>query len=303
MVMVVPAVGKPACPGCNIKSFTGATFVTGWASDITAISFSRESLFPPAAGTKPGLRTKLVIPMPGPEMGLNDMDGGYSQRSNVLPSGWCVNRSASRCTPTQIRRIDSRLGGTDCSGRSSCQMPPAAAAVWSLMTIASAGWAIESATAAVPPSRIAARRAMALRCLPDEVGDSQPPALPSRSGLTHISHPPPSCLPPSWGHLTTTVTAYAGGGVVKDYEIRDLSRLWRGGHNPVATRAHLAVATPKATVSRRDRARIDQPALRCGTRSPSSVRTGRYWRCRGRIRQVPCRSLSDRASAARHPRP
>jgi hypothetical protein len=76
MVMVVPTVGKPGCPGCNIKSFTGVTFVTGWASDITAISFSRESLFAPAAGAKPGLRTKLVIPMPGPEMGLNDMDGG-----------------------------------------------------------------------------------------------------------------------------------------------------------------------------------------------------------------------------------
>src|SRR5436190_5276869 len=76
MVIVVPTAGKPACPGCNIKSFTGATLVTGWASDITAISFSRESLFAPAAGTKPGWRTKLVMPMPGPEMGLKDMDVG-----------------------------------------------------------------------------------------------------------------------------------------------------------------------------------------------------------------------------------
>jgi hypothetical protein len=76
MVMVVPTVGKPGCPGCNVSSFTAATFVMGWASDITAISFSRESDVVPLAGTKPGCRTKLVIPTPGPAMGLNDMDVG-----------------------------------------------------------------------------------------------------------------------------------------------------------------------------------------------------------------------------------
>src|SRR5215472_5567324 len=70
MVMVVPAVGKPDCPGCKVSSLTGATLVTGWASDITAISFSR-----PPGGTKSGRRTKLVMPTPEAEVGANDMDG------------------------------------------------------------------------------------------------------------------------------------------------------------------------------------------------------------------------------------
>src|SRR5262245_6569275 len=39
MVMVVPAVGKPGCPCCNVSSCAGVMFVTGWASDITAMSF------------------------------------------------------------------------------------------------------------------------------------------------------------------------------------------------------------------------------------------------------------------------
>jgi hypothetical protein len=67
MVMVVPAVGKPGCPGCNVSSLTGATLVTGWASDITAIS--------PLGGTKSSCRTKLVMGVPGAGMGANDMDG------------------------------------------------------------------------------------------------------------------------------------------------------------------------------------------------------------------------------------
>src|SRR5262245_6040278 len=74
MVMVVPTVGKRACPGCNISSLTGATFVTftGWASEMTAMSFWSDGLAP---GTKSGCRTKLVMPAPGAAMGENDMDG------------------------------------------------------------------------------------------------------------------------------------------------------------------------------------------------------------------------------------
>src|SRR5215510_10442178 len=70
MVMVVPIVGKPGCPGCKVSSFTGATVVMGWASDITAISFCK-----PLGGTKPGCRTKLVMGTPGLEMKLNEIDG------------------------------------------------------------------------------------------------------------------------------------------------------------------------------------------------------------------------------------
>src|SRR5215831_16600050 len=72
MVMVVPAVGKPGCPGCKVSSLTGATLVTGWASEMTAMSLLSEGLSP---GTKAGCRTKLVMPTPGLEVGLNDMDG------------------------------------------------------------------------------------------------------------------------------------------------------------------------------------------------------------------------------------
>ena len=44
MVIVVPTVGKPGCPGCNVSSLTGATLVTftGWASEMTAMSFWTE---------------------------------------------------------------------------------------------------------------------------------------------------------------------------------------------------------------------------------------------------------------------
>jgi hypothetical protein len=71
MVMVVPTVGKPGCPGCNCRSFAGAMFVTGCAREITAMSFALEG----GDGTKFGFRTKLEMPTPGPEMLLNDMDG------------------------------------------------------------------------------------------------------------------------------------------------------------------------------------------------------------------------------------
>src|SRR5262245_38169218 len=76
MVMVVPTVGKPGCPCCNVSSLTGATLVTftGWASEMTAMSFGIVKAGG-TKGTKPGCRTKLVMPAPGPAMGANDMDG------------------------------------------------------------------------------------------------------------------------------------------------------------------------------------------------------------------------------------
>src|SRR5262249_46993498 len=70
MVMVVPTLGKPGCPGCNVSSFTGVTLVMGCVREMTAMSFWA---VPP--GTKSGCRTKLVMPAPGPAMGANDMDG------------------------------------------------------------------------------------------------------------------------------------------------------------------------------------------------------------------------------------
>lgn len=72
MVMVVPTVGNPGCPCCKLSSRTGATFVTGCAREITAMSLSSEGLSP---GTKFGCRTKLVMATPGPAMGANDMVG------------------------------------------------------------------------------------------------------------------------------------------------------------------------------------------------------------------------------------
>jgi hypothetical protein len=72
MVMVVPTVGKPGCPGCKLSSFTGVTFVTGCAREMTAMSLSSEGVAP---GTKFGFRTKLVMATPGPAMGANDMVG------------------------------------------------------------------------------------------------------------------------------------------------------------------------------------------------------------------------------------
>jgi hypothetical protein len=67
MVMVVPTLGKPGWPGCKVSSLTGATLVTGWAREMTAMSLANE--------TKSGCRTKLVTPVPGPAMGENDMVG------------------------------------------------------------------------------------------------------------------------------------------------------------------------------------------------------------------------------------
>src|SRR5260221_6729163 len=60
MVMVVPVAGKPACPGCNVSSFTGATFVmgTGWASDITPMSFTGS--LQPRWGLEPLIPAGLV---------------------------------------------------------------------------------------------------------------------------------------------------------------------------------------------------------------------------------------------------
>src|SRR4051794_4942438 len=69
MVMVVPTVGKPAWPCCSISSFTGATFVAGCASEMTAMSFPR------MVALKPVFRKKLVMPVPGPAMGANEIDG------------------------------------------------------------------------------------------------------------------------------------------------------------------------------------------------------------------------------------
>ena len=73
MVMVVPAVGKPGCPGCNVSSLTGATLVTftGWASEMTAMSFWTEGL----------PRHEVRVPdetgdaNAGTGDGANDMDG------------------------------------------------------------------------------------------------------------------------------------------------------------------------------------------------------------------------------------
>jgi hypothetical protein len=44
---------------------------TGWASEITAMSFWAEG----GSGVKLGFRTKLVMPAPGAAMGENDMVG------------------------------------------------------------------------------------------------------------------------------------------------------------------------------------------------------------------------------------
>src|SRR5262249_8530631 len=66
MMMVVPAVGKPAWPGCSISSFTGVTFS---ASEMTAMSFPR------VVALKSVFRKKLVMPAPGPAMGANEIDG------------------------------------------------------------------------------------------------------------------------------------------------------------------------------------------------------------------------------------
>src|SRR5262245_30078791 len=40
MVMVVPAAGKPACPGCNVSRCAGIMFVTGCVSESTAMSLT-----------------------------------------------------------------------------------------------------------------------------------------------------------------------------------------------------------------------------------------------------------------------
>src|SRR5262245_52751177 len=49
--------------------------VIGWASEMTAMSFGvKPTTAAPAGNGKPGFRTKLVMPVPGPAMGANDMD-------------------------------------------------------------------------------------------------------------------------------------------------------------------------------------------------------------------------------------
>src|SRR5215831_15196696 len=56
------------------------------------------------------------------------------------------------------------------------------------MLMAPAGWAIERAMAAVPPSRSADRRAIVPQRLADDIGGSRPPTwLPPRAGLTRIT--------------------------------------------------------------------------------------------------------------------
>ena len=45
--------------------------VIGWASEMTAMSLGPGM----SEGLKPGCRTKLVMAVPGPAMGVNDMDG------------------------------------------------------------------------------------------------------------------------------------------------------------------------------------------------------------------------------------
>ena len=47
--------------------------VIGWASEMTAMSLERKAT-PAWFKLKPGFRTKLVMPVPGPAMGANDMD-------------------------------------------------------------------------------------------------------------------------------------------------------------------------------------------------------------------------------------
>src|SRR5262249_55865712 len=82
--MVVPAVGKPGWPGCKVSSCTAVMLVTGWASEMTAMSFWNEGCLPPSTGgsspgTKPGCRTKLVMPTPGLEAGVDDIGGGSEE--------------------------------------------------------------------------------------------------------------------------------------------------------------------------------------------------------------------------------
>src|SRR5262249_32215251 len=47
--------------------------VIGWASEMTAMSLEGKAT-PGWFKLKPGFRTKLVMPVPGPGMGANDMD-------------------------------------------------------------------------------------------------------------------------------------------------------------------------------------------------------------------------------------
>jgi hypothetical protein len=56
-----------------------------------------------------------------------------------------------------------------------------------LMVMARAGWLTDSARAAVPPSRIAERRAITPERLQDDVDDSRLPSLRPRADLTRIA--------------------------------------------------------------------------------------------------------------------
>src|SRR5262249_62276556 len=40
MVMVVPAAGKPACPGCNVSRCGGIMVFTGWGSGGTTMALT-----------------------------------------------------------------------------------------------------------------------------------------------------------------------------------------------------------------------------------------------------------------------
>src|SRR4051812_34001248 len=78
------------------------------------------------------------------------------------------------------------------------------------MTMAWAGWTIESAMTAVPPSRTAVRRAIVPRRVSDGVGGSQPSALfPPRAGLTRIFRPPVLRPVVPWHAISRTLATHA----------------------------------------------------------------------------------------------
>src|SRR5215831_6079771 len=87
-------------------------------------------------------------------------------------------------------------------------MPPDAVATGSLMLMAPAGWAIERAIAAVPLSRIAARRAIAPRRLADNADGRQAPA--SELGLTRIFRPHSLALRPAYARRIAVTSEHNG---------------------------------------------------------------------------------------------
>src|SRR5262249_39829806 len=95
-------------------------------------------------------------------------------------------------------------------------MPPNAAATGSLMLMAPAGWAIDRAIAAVPPSRIADRRAIAPQRLADDADGRHAPA--SQLGLARIFRPlvsrspAPGRRPLNRNHLENTNASPGVGG-------------------------------------------------------------------------------------------